>query len=72
MTEGARHVVIDYTNYRGERRLRAILPLGIMYDSNEWHPEAQWMLTALDVEKEEVRTFAMANIHGWHPGGYHG
>jgi predicted DNA-binding transcriptional regulator YafY len=58
-------VVIDYTNWRGERSLRRIRPLAIAFENNEWHPETQWLLEAVDLEKGENRTFAMNNIHSW-------
>jgi predicted DNA-binding transcriptional regulator YafY len=66
MTDPRKIVTIDYTNWRGERSLRRIVPLALAFDSNEWHPKSQWLLLAADIEKNgEVRTFAMANIHSW-------
>jgi hypothetical protein len=58
-------VVIDYTNWRGERALRRIEPVGIYWGSNEWHPKEQWLLDARDYGKREQRTFAMKDIHSW-------
>lgn len=58
-------VTIDYTNWRGERGARLIYPLAIRFENNEWHPESQWLLEAVDLEKNEIRTFAMKNIHSW-------
>jgi predicted DNA-binding transcriptional regulator YafY len=58
-------VLIDYTNYRGERSSRTIIPQKIVFESNEYHPEKQWILYALDVQKNEVRGFAMKDIHSW-------
>lgn len=60
-------VVIDYTNYRGERGLRRIRPLRIVFDGNEWHPEPQWLVVALDLDKNAERSFAMKDIHAWTP-----
>ena len=37
-------VEIDYTNWRGERKLRKIEPLALILGSNEWHPETQWLI----------------------------
>jgi predicted DNA-binding transcriptional regulator YafY len=65
MSDRSRIVVIDYTNYRLERRERRILPVTLFYGSSPWHPGEQWFLRALDVEKKETRDFAMADIHGW-------
>lgn len=58
-------VEIDYTNWRGERAMRRIVPLDISWDGNEWHPKTQWLLSALDVDKQQIRTFAMSGIHSW-------
>lgn len=62
-------VIIDYTNYRGERdNSRLIKPIRIEFGSNEWHPEPQYLLYAFDLAKNDVRHFAMASIHSWKPG----
>lgn len=60
-------VTIDYTNYRGERSLRRVLPLDILFGSTEFHPEPQWLLTAIDEDKKAERVFAMKDIHSWTP-----
>lgn len=60
-------VSIDYTNWRGQRRWRQVIPFCVTFDSNEWHPSQQWLLEALDVETNEMRTFAMQHIHEWRP-----
>lgn len=56
---------IVYTNYRGETATRLIVPRRLWFGSTEWHPEAQWLLDALDVEKNEQRSFAVADISKW-------
>ena len=60
-------VIIDYTNWRGERRKRTIIPMAVYWSKNEYHPEPQWLLRALDWEKREIRDFAMTGIHSWEP-----
>lgn len=60
-------VVIDYTNHRGERSERRILPSAIRYAEAEWHPGEQWLMDAFDLEKKADRTFAMKDIHSWSP-----
>ncbi len=67
MTTTIDTVEIDYTNYRGERSLRKIVPDSVHWGSNEWHTEDQWLLYALDVEKQAMRHFAMKDIHSWTP-----
>lgn len=61
----AHAVRIDYTNYKGERAWRVIVPESIRFGSTEWHPEPQWLLKALDTEKNAVREFALRDIHAW-------
>jgi predicted DNA-binding transcriptional regulator YafY len=61
------NVIIDYTNYRGERSERRIRPIEIYFGNNTYHPEPQWLLDALDVDRDLPRTFAMKDIHNWRP-----
>lgn len=68
MADPRQEVMIDYTNWRGERRSRRIRPTGNMsFDNNGYHPETQWLLEAVDVDTAALRTFALANIHSWKP-----
>ena len=58
-------VTIDYTNWRGDRRMRTVRPLRIEWGSNKWHVAPQWLLVAHDHEANSERTFAMQNIHSF-------
>jgi predicted DNA-binding transcriptional regulator YafY len=58
-------VHIDYVNYRGERRVRQIVPQRIYFGDVEWHPGAQWILDAWDVDKAALRSFALGDIRSW-------
>lgn len=58
-------VHIVYTNYRNETTRRTIVPERIWFGTTAWHPEAQWLLDALDVEKGERRSFALAAVRSW-------
>lgn len=60
-------VVIDYTNWRGERGERTIRPDRIYWGTTDWHPQPQWLLDAFDAEKGQLRTFAMKDVHSWRP-----
>lgn len=60
-------VMIDYTNYRGERRTREIWPRSTSFKSSEWHKEPQWLITAVDMEDGKMKDFAMKDIHSWEP-----
>lgn len=63
----ARDVLLDYTNWRGERGERRVEPIEWHFASSEWHPEKQWLLRALDLDKDAIRHFAMKDIHSWRP-----
>lgn len=58
-------VTIDYTNWRGERRLRVVRPIRIAFMANSYHPEYQWLLSAVDREDGKIKSFSLNNIHGW-------
>jgi hypothetical protein len=60
-------VEIDYTNWRGKRSIRQIVPRRLVWENNEWHPETQWLIHALDFAKGVERTFAVKSIHSWKP-----
>jgi predicted DNA-binding transcriptional regulator YafY len=63
--EAAREVKILYVNYRGEKGWRRIQPLNIWFGSTEWHPRKQWLMDAIDLEKEAARSFALKDIQVW-------
>jgi hypothetical protein len=57
-------IIIDYTNWKGERRERRVLPRTLWFGTTEHHPgEPQWFILALDVEKGKTRDFALKDIH---------
>jgi predicted DNA-binding transcriptional regulator YafY len=58
-------VQILYTNYRGETSVRKIQPKRLWFGTTEWHPEPQWLLDALDLDKNADRAFAMKDIRAW-------
>lgn len=58
-------VIILYRNYRGEASVRRIRPERIWYGTDEWHTSPQWFIDAMDLEKQEVRSFAVRDISQW-------
>lgn len=64
-----REVLIDYTNHRGERAVRRIEPIDIAFHSTDWHPEPQWLIEAIDLERpgQPARWFALSCVHSWRP-----
>ena len=61
----SRSVKIIYTNWRGETTERTIEPVRIWFGSTEWHKKEQWLLRAIDLEKEVERDFALKDIKEW-------
>ncbi len=60
---GAKTPVITfvYTNYRNEISPRRVQPLAIEFKETEYHTK-QWIMTALDFEKDAIREFAMGDM----------
>jgi len=65
MLDSPQPVLIEYINWRDEIGFRRILPHRIMYGSTEWHPNAQWLLEATDLDKNAERIFALGDITEW-------
>lgn len=59
---GPRPVQFSYMNYKGEFRRRKAVMIGIYWGSNQWHPEPQWLVQGEDLEKGELRTYALKDI----------
>lgn len=55
-------LTFTYRNYRGEVSTRRVLPIKIYFGPTQWHPIPQYLLRALDLDKEAVRDFAWADI----------
>lgn len=65
MEEENKQIKILYTNWRKETSIRTIIPKELIFSSNEWHKEKQWLMIAHDVEKNAERTFACKDIKAW-------
>ena len=63
--ENNKKIKILYTNWKNETRYRIIEPISIEFKSTEWHPDKQWILNAVDLEKQEQRAFAIKDIKEW-------
>jgi len=54
-----------YRNYKGDVSVRHVVPNAhrpLVWSSNKYHPQKQWLLRAYDVDKRAVRTFAVKDI----------
>jgi hypothetical protein len=55
---------VHYKNHRGETSNRRLLPLRMWFGRTGWHPKDQWFLEAVDLDKNDVRSFAVNDIQG--------
>jgi hypothetical protein len=53
---------IVYKNYRNQIAVRNILPEKLEFGKTEFHPEEQWLVHALDIDKNEKRIFALKDM----------
>ena len=51
-----------YKNHAGETALRRVIPGRIWWGTTDYYPEAQWLLTAYDLDRQAERTFALTSI----------
>ena len=59
-------IEVEYTNYRGEKAVRTVIPLRHWYGKTEYHNDHdQWLLDVWDVEKDAPRTYALKDISKW-------
>jgi len=47
---------------KGERGVRRVKPIKLWWGSTQWHPEPQWLLKAMDLDKDAERDFAVKEI----------
>lgn len=52
----------DYVNWKGNKGHRQIETQKIYFGATEYHPEEQWLLVGLDLNKGQERTFAMKDM----------
>lgn len=58
----SRPMKVRYTNYRGETSNREIQGREIFFGSNEYHPEPQWLMRGIDMERFVERVFAIRDM----------
>lgn len=61
---GNQILILDYTNYRGERSTRRVRPIRWEWSQSEFHPGGtHYFLRALDLDKQDIRMFLASDIH---------
>jgi hypothetical protein len=51
-----------YKNWQGIVADRKARFEALVYGSTEWHPKPQWLVKAVDLDKGEVRLFALQDM----------
>lgn len=51
-----------YTNWRGETARRIAILTDIYFGETDYHPEPQWLVKGTDLERGEVRIYALKDI----------
>ncbi len=54
-----------YKLERRNKKYRNIIPMSVEFKATQWHPEEQWILNAMDVDKNAQRAFAIKDIKEW-------
>lgn len=58
-------IKVEYTNYRGERGIRTIVPISFYFGTTEYHPQEQWLVKLWDVDRQAERIYALKEISRW-------
>jgi hypothetical protein len=58
-------IKVEYTNYRGEKGVRTIVPLSFFFGTTEYHPKEQWLIKLWDVDRQAERIYALQEITRW-------
>lgn len=56
------YIEFDYVNWKGVNGHRKVMACKVYYGSTEYHPEEQWLLDGLDLDKMQSRIFAMKDM----------
>lgn len=66
-SDQTQNVEFTYTNWKGKTRQRKAYFIKFFMGSTEYHPEPQWLVTGMDLEKQAERTFALKDISNLKP-----
>lgn len=69
-----RVLYLDYTNHRGERAVRRVIPMNHKppeFGPTPHHPTPTWTLRVYDLDRRAERSYELTSVHGiytTHPG----
>lgn len=56
-------MTFDYVNWRGERAMRtATGPYGLRFGTSRHHPQEQYLLSAIDLDRGQQREYALSDM----------
>lgn len=56
-------VLVEYTNWKGNRRKRRIAPTGmVVHQATEWHKLPEWLFEVIDCEDGKQKLFAISGV----------
>lgn len=55
-------IEFDYVNWKGASSHRRVIINKVLYGNNRYHPQPQWLMEAQDIDRNEVREFAMRDM----------
>ena len=59
------NVKILYKNHRNEVAWRPVKPLRFYFGKTDFYPDPQWIVHAIDLDKNAFRDFALTNVLEW-------
>lgn len=51
-----------YENWKGEKSLRSVQDPKLWFGESKYHKGPQWFINAVDLDKDDFRDFAVADI----------
>ncbi len=54
-------MTLPYTNYKGETKIRRVVPVNVKYEDNKYHGKT-WILVCFDVDKQEIREYDLVQM----------
>lgn len=55
-------LIFEYKNWQNQIAIRKVHPIQVWYGRTEFHPTEQWLLKAIDLDKQVERDFAVCDI----------
>ena len=62
-----RTLKFEYVNWEGKQATRNVKPIIMYYGNNKYHRTDQYLLKAIDLDKNAERNFSVKDILGFYP-----